>query len=210
MSWVWFPFGAGPFWVEFACSPCARVGFLRVPQLPPPKTCMFISSHYPWPRYWLICGVGPQVLHCGCPLPLRDKLKVLFVKFPTRQILTLWVGSLAHHQPKASVFDKLGFPVRQILTSWEWDQKMNYFYKVDLKMWRTHFTERCICDQWSIFAFTFTLTPLQQSPSALLETLRIKEMVENYLNLNFETTFPSLKQAIYDNKDVIALDYRSS
>ncbi len=30
-----------------------------------------ISSHYPWPRYWLRSGVGPWALCSGCPLRLR-------------------------------------------------------------------------------------------------------------------------------------------
>ncbi len=49
------PAGAGPFYVDFACSPCVRMGFLRVLRFPPPSKHAYrcISSQYPWPRYWL-------------------------------------------------------------------------------------------------------------------------------------------------------------
>ncbi len=54
-SWVWFPAGAGPFCVGFACSLRVHTGFLRVLWFPPPTRHVHrtISSQYPWPRYWL-------------------------------------------------------------------------------------------------------------------------------------------------------------
>ncbi len=60
--WVWFPAGAGPFCVEFECSPCVHMGFLHVIRvLPPSKTCtLALSHHYPRPRCRLKLPTAPQ------------------------------------------------------------------------------------------------------------------------------------------------------
>lgn len=54
-------------WVSSGCS-----GFP-----PPSKHICYINSPLkfcPWPKHWLRSGVGPQVLHGGCPQPLRAGL----------------------------------------------------------------------------------------------------------------------------------------
>ncbi len=86
------------------------MGFLRVLWFPPASKHVYISlsSQYPWPRYWLKCGVDPQVLRCCCLPFLKDGLnaetklhctlymwpiKCLYLYFclqPFRLIMNLW------------------------------------------------------------------------------------------------------------------------
>ncbi len=75
-SWVRFPAGAGPFYVEFACSLHVCMGFLRVLRFPPLSKHAYrsISSQYPGPRYWLRICSWSLTLRCGCLLLLRDWL----------------------------------------------------------------------------------------------------------------------------------------
>jgi len=56
--WVRVPVVPGPFCVEFACSPRACVGLLRVLRFPPPliKTCTAASPRFVWT--WMNVGGG--------------------------------------------------------------------------------------------------------------------------------------------------------
>merc|ERR1711931_160809 len=64
----------GPFCAEFACSPRVRVGLLRVLRFPPTLKDMHVRCTPAGALdqgTGLRTGVGPQALHCGCPLLLR-------------------------------------------------------------------------------------------------------------------------------------------
>ncbi len=78
-SWVWFPAGAGPFYVDFACSFHVHVGFFsRCSGLPHHQNmCVGLFPVSTLDRgTGSESGVGSRALRCGCPLLLRDGLNV--------------------------------------------------------------------------------------------------------------------------------------
>ncbi len=88
---VRFPSRAGTFHLEFMCSPCVYVGFLRVRQflLPSKHVSRSTSSRYPWLRYWLRMWSQSQSAALWLPTDGRDRIS-LHMAYVTNKV-PFWI-----------------------------------------------------------------------------------------------------------------------